>query len=154
VEESNSSPSENLAAPPVQVDPSPLTPNRREFDAEYPPWYSLPPSTANFQYADKSKLPWFKPRRGFEKPSFSRIVILTILCLIAYPAFHILTLVAGDKSLFTVRLLVSVWSSGVGFALGYILLKIGARHLEATSEFTLVGHRDSLRLHFKQPGPL
>ena len=55
-----------------------------------------------------------------------------------YPAFCILNLVAKDRSLFAVRAIVSVWCSGVGFALGYTLLKIGVRHIEATSELTLI----------------
>jgi len=92
-------------------------------------------------YDDKSR-PRPKPLfRGFERPSFSRIAILTVLCLTTYPAFYVLTLVAKDKSLFVVRVIVSAWCSGVGFALGYILLQSAAQHLEAASEFTLVGYR-------------
>lgn len=128
-------PTENSTAPLIRERSPPSTPNRRESDAERPPWYP-PPSTANSQFTDKSP-----PRsklliQGFEKPSFSRIAILTALCLITYPAFYGLKSVAKDRSLFIVRLIVSVWCSGLGFALGYILLKIGARHLEAASEFT------------------
>ena len=129
-------PTENPAVPLIQEDSSPLTPNRKEFDAEYPSLPSLPPSTTDSQFDDKP-LPrlkrWF---RGFEKPSFTRIAILTVLCLITYPAFYVLTLVAKDKSLFAVRLIVSTWCSGLGFALGYLLLKIGAQHLEAAGEST------------------
>ena len=72
--------------------------------------------------------------QGFERPSLTRIAILTALCLSAYPALYILTLVARDKSLFAVRLIVAMWCSGVGFALGYILIRIGVQHLEAASE--------------------
>ena len=72
--------------------------------------------------------------QGFERPSFSRIAILIMLCCIAYPALHILTLVAKDKSLFLVRLIVALWGSGVAFVLGYTLLRIGVKHLEAASE--------------------
>ena len=150
----SSPPTESSAAPLIQADPISLAPNRRESDAEYPPWYSLPPSAANFQYATKSRFwrsrpPQSKPLfRGFKRPSFFRVLILTILCLITYPTFHILTLVAKDKSLFTVRLIVSVWCSVGGFSLGYILLTIGAQHLEAASEFTPAGFRDFLRLYF------
>ena len=111
-----------------------------------------PPSSTNLQCADESQLsslqslhpkiaglgfepPRSKPLfRGFERPNFSRIVILTALCYITYPAFYILTLVAKDKSLFLVRLIVSAWCSGVGFAVGYFLLKIGVQHIEAASE--------------------
>jgi len=144
-----------------QADPFLLTPNRREFDAEYPAWPSPSPSTTNFQYTDKTRsssrqllhptltrLTFEPPRskplfRGFERPSFAHIAILTVLCLTAYPALYILTLVANDKSLFAVRLVVAVWCSGVGFALGYILLKIGMQHLEAASAFTpVVPYRD------------
>jgi len=85
-----------------------------------------PPQSQPFQF------------EGFEGPSFSHIATLTVLCLTTYPAFYILTLVAKDKSLFVVRLIVSAWCSGIGFALGYILLAIGAQHLEAASESTLV----------------
>jgi len=134
-------PTENLATP--------LTPNRRELDAEYPALPSLLPFTTNSQHADKDRFSSRpKPQRskplskGFEKPSFSHIAILTVLCLITYPAFYILTLVAKDKSLFVVRLIVSLWCSGVGLALGYILLRIGAQHIEAASEFTPIGCRD------------
>ena len=131
-------PAENSAAPLIQADPFLSTQNGREFDAEYPDWPSLSPSKSLF--------------RGFEKPSFFRIAILTALCLITYPAFYFLTLVAKDKSLFTVRIIVSLWCSGVGFTLGYILLKTGAQHLEAASEFMLVGCPDFLRFYPEQPG--
>jgi len=149
-------PTESPAAPLIEADPSLLTPNRREFDATYPAWPSLSQSTWDFQRAGESRFsslrslhPKFASRRfesprskslfpGFERPTFSRVVILTVLCLISYPAFYLLTIVAKNKSLFVVRLIVSMWCSGVGFALGYILLKIGAQHLEAASEFTPV----------------
>jgi len=132
--------------------PSILTPSRRDFDAAYPAWASPPPPTANFQYSDKPRFsslrslhrrladlrfepPRSKPLfRGFERPSFPRIAVLTLLCLITYPAFYVLTFAAKDRSLFIVRLVVSIWCSSVGFALGYILLNIGAQHLEAASE--------------------
>jgi len=153
-------PPESPAAPLTDADSSLLTTSRTEFDAEYPPQPSPSPSTANLQQIEKShllklELPRSKPLfRGFERPSFSRIAILTVLCLFAYPAFYLLTLVAKDRSLFIVRLVVSAWCSAAGFALGYILLKTGAQHIEAASEFTLVRHKDPLRLYFKQPGPL
>ena len=146
--DNNSSPhpTENSAlASLIQADPTIPTPSSREPDAEDLPWYSLPPSTANLQNPNKSWFSRFKPPRskpllrGFERPSFTCIAIFTILCIITYPAFFLLTFVAKDKSLFIVRVIVSVWCSGVGFALGYILLRIGAQHLEAASEFTLVG---------------
>lgn len=127
--------------------------------SEYPASPSPPPSTTNPQHADKTWASRLKQRRqkllfrGFERPSLSRIAILTALCLITYPAFHILTLVAKDDSLFVVRFIVSVWCSAIGFALGYILLKIGARHLEAASESMLTGCRNFPRLYFKQLGP-
>ena len=79
-------------------------------------------------------------------------MILAVLCLITYPAFYILTLVAKDRSLFVVRAIVSAWCSGVGFALGYILLQIGAQYLEAAGELALVVCRGFLRLDSKQPG--
>jgi len=132
-------PTENPAIPLIQEDSSPLTPNRKEFDAEYPSWPSLPPSTTDSQFDDKPPPRSKQWLRGFEKPSFTRIAILTVLCLITYPAFYVLTLIAKDRSLFAVRLIVSTWCSGLGFALGYILLKIGAQHIEAAGEFTLVG---------------
>jgi len=138
--------------PLIQPDPSILTPSRREFDTEYPARPSPPPSTANSHYANKSQfsslrslypkladLKFELPRRGplfrgFKRPSFSRIAILTALCPITYPAFYVLTLVARDKSLFVVRAIVSTWCWVVGFALGYVLLTIAAQHLEAASE--------------------
>jgi len=132
---------ESSASPPIQADPLLLTPNRREFDAEYQAPPSPPPSTPNFQHAKKSRLSSQQSKplfRWFERPSFSRIAILTVLCHLTYPAFILLTLVAKNKSLFTVRVLVSIWCSGIGFVLGYILLKIGAQHLEAASEFSPV----------------
>ena len=134
----NPHPAENSAAPLIQADPSSLTQNRRELDAEYPAW-PLSPSKSLF--------------RGFEKPSFFRIATLTALSLITYPAFYILTLVAKDKSLFVVRVIVAMWCSGVGFALGYILLRIGVQHLEAASEFTFIWYRGLLKFRFKQLGP-
>ena len=139
---------DNTPSPPPTVNPTtPLV------DPEDPTWPSPQSSTASVQYADKSRFsslrsklaalrlkpPRSKPLfRGFETPSFSRIAILTVLCPLAYPAFYVLTLLAKDKSLFLVRLIVSTWCSAVGFALGYILLKIGAQHIEAASESTPV----------------
>jgi len=152
-------PTENLVTPLIEGDPSLLAQNGGEINAECPSWPSLPPSTTNFQSGDKSQYsraepPRSKPLvRGFERPSFSRIVVLVVLCIVAYPAFYILTLVAKDKSLSIVRLIVSAWCSVVGFALGYVLLKIGAQHLEAASESATVGHRDFLNVYSKQPGP-
>ena len=149
-------PTADSTTPFNQDDPLLLTPNRRVFDVEYPAWSSRPQSKADSQYTDKfqfsnrqplnAKLanlgdepPRLKPLfRGFERPSLAHIAILAILCLTAYPALYILTLVAKDKSLFTVRLIVALWCSGVGFALGYILLRIGIQHLEAASEFVPV----------------
>jgi len=97
-----------------------------------------------------SKLPQPKPLiPGFEGPSFLRIATLTILCLVTYPAFYILTLVAKDRSLFVVRAIVGLWGWVAGVVLGYVLLKIGAKHLEAASKFALVGYRSFLRLPFK-----
>ena len=139
----------DLATPLDQTDPLLSTPDGRYLDAEDPTPPSPPPSTTNSQYDDESLPDRPKPLfRGFERPSFFRIASLTLLCLITYPAFYILTLVAKDRSLFIVRAIVSVWCSGVGFALGYFLLAIGARHIEAASESTLVGYRDFLKLHF------
>ena len=169
-DDSGSHPTESSATPLIQAEPSLLTSTGSESNAEDPAWPSPPPSTGDFHYTDKSwfsspqslhpkltdlrfGLPRSKPLfTGFEKPSFSRIAILTVLCLIAYPVFYTVTLVAKDKSLFVVRLIVNVWCSGGGLALGYVLLKIGARHLEAASEYTFVGYRDILSLYSKQPG--
>jgi len=167
----NPHPTEDPAAPFIQSDPSISAPNLEQFNLEDLAWPSSSPSTANFQCADESRPssqhslhpklaePKSEPPRskslfrGFERPSFPRIAILTLLCLITYPAFYILTLVAKDRSLFVVRAIVSVWCSGIGFALGYMVLKIGAQYLEAASESTPVEYRDFLRLYFKQPGP-
>jgi len=127
-------PSEDPTVPLIQADPSQSTPNGRESGVEDPAWPSPPSSTTGVQYDDKPPPRSQLRFRGFERPSFSRIVILTVLCLTAYPAFYLLTLVAKDRSLFIVRLLVSTWCSVVGFALGYVLLKIGVQHLEAASK--------------------
>jgi len=172
IREKSPHPAEDPATPFIQPDPSILVPNWKEFNLEDLTWPSLPPSTANFQHADaprpsilhslnpklaepKPESPRSKPLfQGFERPNLPRITILTVLCLITYPAFYILTLVAKDRSLFVVRAIVSVWCSGIGFALGYILLKVGAQYLEAASESTTVGYRNFLRVCFKQPGPL
>ena len=142
---------EDVATPPTQTDPS-LDPGDQARPSSL--------STTDFQYADESRFsgwqslhpPRSKPLfRGFERPTFSRIAILAVLCPTAYPAFYLLTFVANDRSLFVVRLLVSTCCSVVGFALGYTLLKIGAQHLEAVGEFSPAGHRDLLTLS-KQPG--
>ena len=160
---SNPHPTQDPAAPFEQISPLLSTPNGREYDAEDPPSPSPPSSTANSQHPDekfwfsslKSLRLKFRPRRSkplireFERPRLSRIAILAALCLITYPAFCILKLVAKDRSLFVVRSIVSVWCSGVGFALGYILIKIGARHLEAASEFAPIEFRTFLRHYFQ-----
>jgi len=147
---------ENPAAPLIQEDPSVLTLSGGGFDPGYPTRPSSSQSKDSYQRSDKSSFsslrslkltdlrfepPRSKPLfRGFETPSFSRIAILTILCLITYPASRILKLVASDRSLFAVRSIVAVWCSAFGIALGYVLLKIGARHIEAASEFTPIGY--------------
>ena len=141
-----------------QADSFLLTPNRKEFNVEYLASSSSLPSTANFHHNDKSQFssrqslhpkltdlrydpPRSKPLfRGYERPSLARIATLTVLCLVTYPALYVLTLVAKDKQLFTVRLIVAMWCSGIGFALGYILLRIGVQHLEATSELVPARH--------------
>jgi len=119
-------------------DPFPLTPIKGEFEG----------TNLNFQYTNRSP---FSTRRDFssfssnhqrsessfrkfERPSFARIAIIVLLCLIAYPALYIVTLVARDLPLFTVRVIVAVWCSGVGFALRYSLIGIGVQHIEAASE--------------------
>jgi len=170
--DNNSSPhpTEDPATPFDQKTPLLSTPNWGEYDSEdsLPPEFP-PPSTADSQHPDdrswfsslnslKFVGPGFEPQqskppiRGFERPRFSHIALLAALCLITYPAFYILTLVAKDRSLFIVRAIVSVWCSGAGFALGYVLLSIGARHMEAASEFKLVEFRIFLTNYFKQPG--
>lgn len=129
-----------------QADPFLLTPNRRAYFDDTTPQLrytdkvqssSRQPLYPKFLGLGSSNLepPRSKPLfHGFEKPNFVRIAVLAVLCLCAYPALYILTLVAKDKSLFTVRLIVALWCSGVGFTLGYVLLAIGVRHLEAGSE--------------------
>lgn len=147
-------PTGDSATPFNQADPSLLTPNRRVFAPDE--------TTLNLPYTDKPQHPTRKslyPKifnrsfdsfrsksffQDFERPNLARIAILTVLCLAAYPALYILTLVAKDKSLFVVRLIVAMWCSGVGFALGYLLLRIGVQHLEAASEWfnpVVTGHR-------------
>ena len=145
---------EDPTAPLIQAGPPLSIPNGGDFDAECPARPSPSSSTTKSQRADKPSLRSKPLFQGFERPSFSRIAILTVLCVLTYPTFYLLTLVARGKSLFVVRLIVGMWCSVVGFAIGYFLLKTGAQHLEATSEFMPAGYRDTLRLHFKQPGPL
>lgn len=129
--DSSSHLAENPDAPRNQ-ESSLLTTVRRESDADDPTCSSRPPSKTDSRRAGKSP-----PR--FERPSPSNIAILTVLCLLVYPVFYVLKIAAKDKSLFVVRLIVSAWCSGTGFALEYILLRIGAQHLGATSGFMLVG---------------
>jgi len=127
---------ENPAASFIPAVVSRLTPNRRGFDATWP---SPQSSSTDSLYTDRSPSQSKPLFQDFERPSPSHITILTVLSLTTYPAFYVLTLLAKDKSLFVVRLIVSAWCSGIGFALGYILLAIGAQHLEAASEFIPVG---------------
>ena len=147
-------PTAEFGTPSDQTGPLLSTPGEGGFVLKDPAWTSEPPSTiSRSQFADKLPPQPKSLFRRFERPSFSRIAILTVLCLITYPAFYALTLLAKDKSLFVVRLIVSAWCSGIGFALGYILLAIGAQHLEAASESIPVWYWDSLTICFKQPGP-
>jgi len=146
-------PTENPAEPLIQTDSSLATLIGGEVDAEDQAWSFPPPSATNSQHTEKPPRRSKPLFRGFESPNFIRIGILTLTCAITYPAFYTLTSVAKDRSLFIVRFIVAVWCSGIGLALGYTLLKIGARHLEAASEFTPVGYRDFLKHSFEQPGP-
>ena len=138
-------PTPDSSTPFFQADPLLLTPNRRALDTEddaripqYTTDKSQPPNRKpRYPFPGLSSFHPQRSRRlfeGYERPNFARITVLSVLCLSAYPALYILTLVARDKSLFTVRLIVALWCSGVGFALGYVLLKIGVQHLEAASE--------------------
>ena len=76
----SSPPIENSTAPLIQTGPASLTLTRGEFDAEDPALSFPPPPTANTQCEDKSF-------QGFERPSFPRVAILTLLCLVTYPAY-------------------------------------------------------------------
>lgn len=129
-------PSANSVTPLTLDNPLPLTPIGREFPDEE--------TSLNSQYTDRSQSSTrhlrsdsLRPKplfRGFETPIIGRVSILIVLCLLAYPAFYALTLIAKDKSLFTVRLIVATWCSAIGFALRYTLLEIGVQHIEAASE--------------------
>lgn len=130
-------PTADSATPLFLDNPLPLTPIRGDILDEE--------TSLNSQYSDigshrSSRHLWsnsLQPKslfQGFESPNFGRIAVLIVLCLVAYPAFYSLTLVAKDKSLFTVRLIVATWCSAIGFALRYSLLEIGVQHIEAASE--------------------
>jgi len=162
-------PTVDFGTPSGQVGPILPAPNGGGLDAEPPaqPSIASPPHPSNLRRSTTilhslhreltslgSRVPQTKPLiLGFERPNIARIATLTILCLITYPAFYILTLVANDRSLFVVRAIVGLWGWVAGLVLGYVILTIAAQHLEAASKFALVGYRSSLSLSFKQPGP-
>jgi len=97
-------PTEIPVVPLIQADPFLLPPNSGALGAEDPTWPSPQPSATNPQLTDEPRPPSrqslhpepaepkFEPPRsklqfwGFERPGLSRIVILTALCFLTYPA--------------------------------------------------------------------
>lgn len=123
-----------------------FSPNRRKSDSYPECWL---PSSPPYALTDKRKasilpirltIPKFdspKPRtivKGFERPDLRQLALHVLVCLVSYPAMYLVTLVANERSLFLVRILVAVWSALVGFCLALSLAAFATKHLEAASK--------------------
>ncbi|KAG6816867.1 hypothetical protein H0H87_002188 [Tephrocybe sp. NHM501043] len=99
------------------------------------PLISPPHYTAKVRSKPRGKHP-FSP--GFEAPRWGRILLHTVLCIVSYPILLAITLIARNKSFFWSRFIVGVGCGFVGVYLGYSLLKLAKRHLEAATWATVI----------------
>lgn len=74
------------------------------------------------------------PKANFEKPDWKQLVLHVFMCLASYPVMYAVTLIAKDRTLFLVRVVVSVGSAMVGFCLAFSLAASATKYLEAASE--------------------
>lgn len=74
--------------------------------------------------------------KGFERPDLRQLSLHVFVCFVSYPVMYLVTLVAKDRSLFLVRVLVAVWCALVGFCLAFSLVTFATKYLEAASEFS------------------
>jgi hypothetical protein len=72
--------------------------------------------------------------KNFERPNYFLLFTHLILCGLAWPILYVFTLIARDKTLFWARLVVSMGGGIVGVSLGFTLLNLSKRFLEAASE--------------------
>lgn len=126
-----------------------FSPNRRQSDSYPDHWL---PSSPPYALTGKRKasilpirirIPKFdapKPRpiiKGFERPRFTQLFLHVSVCLGSYPVMCFITVVAKDRSLFLVRILVAVWSALVGFCLAFSLVAFATKYLEAASKLSV-----------------
>ncbi|KAF8883434.1 hypothetical protein BD779DRAFT_1443935 [Infundibulicybe gibba] len=76
--------------------------------------------------------------RTFEPPNWRLLITHTVLCLLAYPVLLVFIIIAGGKTLFWTRFLVSAGCGLVGFFLGFNLLQLGKGFLEASTWATVI----------------
>ncbi|KAF8890375.1 hypothetical protein BD779DRAFT_1610820 [Infundibulicybe gibba] len=76
--------------------------------------------------------------RTFEPPNWRLLITHTVLCLLTYPVLLVFIIIAGGKTLFWTRFLVSTGCGLVGFFLGFSLLRLGKRFLEASTWATVI----------------
>jgi hypothetical protein len=94
--------------------PSPLPPSRRQPSLQAPPGAT-----------------WWT--RTFEPPDWKQLAVHIMLCLIAFPAISLI-LPLAQGSIFWVRVYVSLGCSLVGLSIGYSLLQLVRKWIEAAGE--------------------
>ncbi|KAF8883443.1 hypothetical protein BD779DRAFT_1802002 [Infundibulicybe gibba] len=132
---------------------SPLLPNQD--DPMSQPLYRIPtddktpvpPSASTVQFPFDSMFSRGPPStlakkhpfaRTFEPPNWRLLITHTVLCLLAYPVLLVFIIIAGGKTLFWTRFLVSAGCGLVGFFLGFNLLQLGKGFLEASTWATVI----------------
>ncbi|KAF9464263.1 hypothetical protein BDZ94DRAFT_1289419 [Collybia nuda] len=76
--------------------------------------------------------------QGFEAPNWTQLLVHVGLCLVAYPFLMIFIVIARAKPLFWTRFVVSLGCGLIGFCLGFSLLQLGKKFLEAATWATVI----------------
>lgn len=72
--------------------------------------------------------------RRFERPDYLHIFAHAVFCCAAYPIVYAGTVAAKDRSLFWARVIVGLWSAGVGVVIGWSLVAFATKYTEAASK--------------------
>lgn len=133
-----------------------LSPGFGEGNGSYSPGYRSYPPTPNYGTKGnevdflKTPSPSLFPRglpkppkrhpfsQWYEAPKWKSLVGHTLLCLLAYPFLLIFVMVARRRTLFWTRVVVGIGCGFTGVLLGWSLLRLARRHLEAAGESAVV----------------
>lgn len=126
-------------------DSNKLSPNLNGQYADYPPTpsYGINTSETDFLTTPSPSLfprglpktPRLHPfSQSYEAPEWKTLVVHTLFCLIAYPFLLLFVFIARGRTLFLARLVVGVGCGIIGFFLGFSLIRLARRHLEAAGK--------------------